>query len=119
MQWASLHGDSDGRTLLLFFLRSSRESPPDTPHTQIVHESIADDFIALVKDHAEKVRASGDPNEQVSLRGLFSEASATRVKFIVDDALSKGAKIAAGTADVKDNVVQPLLLSGVTSDMCA
>ncbi|KAL8278624.1 hypothetical protein RQP46_008916 [Phenoliferia psychrophenolica] len=85
--------------------------------TAIVHESIVDEFISLIKAHAATVRASGDPNEQVSLRGLFTDASATRVKAIVADAISKGAKIAAGSADVKDNVVQPLLLSGVTSDM--
>lgn len=63
------------------------------------------------------VSASGDPADKAPLRGLFTEASAKRVKEIVDDALSKGAEVAAGSADVKGNVVQPLLLKGVTSDM--
>ncbi|KAK4705364.1 hypothetical protein P7C70_g838, partial [Phenoliferia sp. Uapishka_3] len=86
--------------------------------TAIVHESIVDEFLSLVTAHAPNVRASGDSTDEgASLRGLFTEASATRVKEIVADALGKGAKVAAGSADVKDNVVQPLLLSGVTSDM--
>lgn len=86
--------------------------------TAIVHESIADEFLALITAHSPNVAASATAeSDGASLRGLFTETSANRVREIVDDALAKGAKVAAGTAEVKGNVVQPLLLSGVTSDM--
>ena len=86
--------------------------------TAIVHESIADEFLALISAHSPNVAASAtSETDGASLRGLFTETSANRVREIVADALAKGAKVAAGSADVKGNVVQPLLLSGVTSDM--
>lgn len=83
-----------------------------------VHESVVEEFLELVKAHASHVKASGNVEDKsASLRGLFTEASATRVEGIVADAISKGAKVVVGSAHVKGNVVQPLLLSGVTSAM--
>jgi acyl-CoA reductase-like NAD-dependent aldehyde dehydrogenase len=83
----------------------------------VVHESVAEEFLSILKSNMPGLCASGNPADKAPLRGLFTEASAKRIKEIVDDALSKGAEIAAGSADVKGNVVQPLLLKGVTSKM--
>ncbi|GAA5869010.1 hypothetical protein JCM1840_000442 [Sporobolomyces johnsonii] len=83
----------------------------------IVHESIADKFLEIFG--AKVPRASGDVNDkEAALRGLFTHASAQRVKEIVDDALSKGAEVAVGERNkVEGNVVQPMLLKGVTEEM--
>ncbi|ORY88424.1 aldehyde dehydrogenase [Leucosporidium creatinivorum] len=85
--------------------------------TAIVHESVAEEFLSILKSNMPGLCASGNPDDKAPLRGLFTEASAKRIKELIDDALSKGAEVAAGTADVKGNVVQPLLLKGVTSSM--
>ncbi|GAA5905731.1 aldehyde dehydrogenase [Sporobolomyces salmoneus] len=80
----------------------------------IVHESIADKFVEMFS--AKHPKASNGPSSQ--MRGLFTEASAKRTQEIVEDALSKGAKIVAGDeqADRDYNIVQPRLLRGVTKE---
>jgi acyl-CoA reductase-like NAD-dependent aldehyde dehydrogenase len=85
--------------------------------TAIVHESVVDKFLQLLTD--KYPRASADPTDGAALRGLFTTVSANRVKEIVDDALSKGAKIVAGEHKVEGNVVQPVLLANVTEEMRA
>ncbi|KAM0750932.1 aldehyde dehydrogenase [Meredithblackwellia eburnea MCA 4105] len=85
--------------------------------TVIVHESIADRFLGLIKAHSPNVKASKNSQDAGTLRGLFTNASAKRVQTITEDALSKGATVAAGTAGFENNVVQPILLSNVTPEM--
>ncbi|SCZ87932.1 BZ3500_MvSof-1268-A1-R1_Chr2-3g05400 [Microbotryum saponariae] len=82
--------------------------------TVIAHESIAEKLVGLLNEHVKNVSAAG---EGAPLRGLFTQASAERAKGIVDDALGKGAKVAAGEWKVEDNLVQPILLQGVTPKM--
>lgn len=83
--------------------------------TAIVHESVADKFVELFA--AKHPKASNEPTSQ--MRGLFTEASAQRTKEIVEDALSKGAKVVAGNeqASHDGNIVQPRLLRGITEEM--
>ncbi|GAA5939693.1 uncharacterized protein JCM15063_005261 [Sporobolomyces koalae] len=83
--------------------------------TAIVHESIADKFVELFS--AKHPRASKEPT--APMRGLFTEASAKRTREIVEDALSKGAKVVAGSSklETSGNIVQPRLLRGVTDKM--
>ncbi|GAA5864367.1 hypothetical protein JCM8547_005798 [Rhodosporidiobolus lusitaniae] len=83
--------------------------------TAIVHESVVDEFTALLT--ANYPKASGKAEDGAALRGIFTEASAKRVSEAVEDAVSKGAKIAAGERRVEGNVIQPVLLSGVTDKM--
>lgn len=82
--------------------------------TAIVHESVAAELKQKMAEHTKKLSAAADG---APLRGLFTKASADRVKSIVDDAISKGAKPCAGTVDIKDNVVQPLTLENVNESM--
>lgn len=84
--------------------------------TAIVHESVADQFLTLLTNKYPAASAKS-PHDGSALRGLFTQASAERVKGAVDDALSKGAKIVAGENRVKGNVIQPVLLTGITEDM--
>lgn len=83
--------------------------------TAIVHESIVDDFLKLLT--ADFPRASASLDDGAALRGLFTAASAERVQGAIEDALSKGAKIAAGENKREGNVIQPCLLRDVTDDM--
>lgn len=83
--------------------------------TAIVHESVADQFVEIFAQR--HPRACNEPDSQ--MRGLFTEASAQRTKEIVEDALSKGAKVVAGTEQGQEegNIIQPRLLRGVTDKM--
>lgn len=83
-------------------------------NTVIVHESVAEDFCARLIAHLPKMTAAAD---SPSLRGVFSTSSAQRLKDLIADAVAKGAKILAGTFAVVHNVVQPLVLYGVTREM--
>ncbi len=84
--------------------------------TAIVHESIADKFLALLTDKYPSA-SKASPDDGTALRGLFTQASAERVKGAVDDALSKGAQIVAGENRLEGNVIQPVLLKGITPEM--
>lgn len=68
----------------------------------------------LLKDHIAKMKAEAD---SPALRGVFSTSSAERLDSLVDDALDKGARVLAGSRHVARNVVQPLVLAGVTPSM--
>lgn len=69
------------------------------------------------------VRAGPSSNmEDNVLRGVFSDAHASHVSEMVNDAISKGAKVIVGdpiTAGKSDggNVLQPLILDGVVPSM--
>ncbi|KAM0791831.1 hypothetical protein ACM66B_004090 [Microbotryomycetes sp. NB124-2] len=82
--------------------------------TVIVHESIAEQFKTKIASETKRLSAAAT---NAPLRGLFTEASAKRVKEIVDDALSKGAEVAAGTYQVESNIVQPIMLDKVNETM--
>ncbi|GAA6061740.1 hypothetical protein JCM10212_000473 [Sporobolomyces blumeae] len=82
--------------------------------TAIVHESVVDRFVEIFA--AKVPRASNDQGS--SMRGLFTQGSAARTKEIVDDALSKGAKVVFGKEnEVDGNIVQPMMLRDVTDKM--
>ncbi|MDD7970942.1 aldehyde dehydrogenase [Roseinatronobacter alkalisoli] len=81
----------------------------------IVDEKIADDFVAKLSARAASLPA-GDPRGKVALGALISEAAAEKMDSLVDDAVSKGAKLTAGGAR-KGAVVPAGVLDGVTPQM--
>lgn len=90
----------------------------------IVHESIAGEFVRLLKEgltaRGNAVQAGNDHPGEHKLRGLFNDASAKRVRDLVDDAVKKGAEIIVGGSpalSTQGNVVQPVVLDHVTRDM--
>jgi acyl-CoA reductase-like NAD-dependent aldehyde dehydrogenase len=88
--------------------------------TAIVHSSIVDKFTALLSANYPKASSTaGQPGDDAALRGLFTEQSAKRVDEAIKDAVEKGAEIVAGEHRVEGNVVQPVLLKGVTDKMGA
>ncbi|BGP57463.1 hypothetical protein JCM8202_002020 [Rhodotorula sphaerocarpa] len=84
--------------------------------TAIVHESVADRFLSLLTSKYPTASAKS-PADGSALRGLFTQASAERVRDVVQDALGKGAEIIAGENRAEGNVMQPVLLKGVKDGM--
>ncbi len=82
----------------------------------IVDRPIADSFVEKLTRKASSL-AAGDPRaSDLPLGCLVSREAAERVKGLLDDAVSKGAKIAAG-GQVESAVMQPTVVDGVTSEM--
>lgn len=82
----------------------------------IVDQRIADVFIEKLVRKVATLRA-GDPDAADSVLGSLIDASAgQRIKVLVDDALSKGARLLIG-GQVEGSVMQPTLLDGVTDRM--
>jgi acyl-CoA reductase-like NAD-dependent aldehyde dehydrogenase len=82
----------------------------------IVDRKIAD---ALVEKLAAKARTlkAGDPAAADSVLGVLeSEASARRIKALIDDACGKGAQLPVGCT-VDGAVMQPVIVDGITPAM--
>ncbi|CAE6356947.1 unnamed protein product [Rhizoctonia solani] len=71
----------------------------------ILHESIANEFLAAMKNHT--LKAGQSPES--SYRGLFTSQSADRVRSLIDDALAQGAKRITGSSG-SGNIIQPTIL---------
>lgn len=82
----------------------------------IVHEDLADDFIDAMKARAERMTV-GDPEKPESRIGpMISEAAATRVRGLIDDAVTKGARLVVGGRH--DGAwLDATILDGVTPNM--
>jgi acyl-CoA reductase-like NAD-dependent aldehyde dehydrogenase len=82
----------------------------------IVDRKVADSFVEKLAAKASKLVA-GDPRRQdVQLGTLVSAEAAGRIKALVDDAVSKGARLACG-GQVEGAVMQPTVVDGVTPAM--
>ncbi len=81
----------------------------------IVDEKVAD---AFVEKFAAKARAlpHGDPRGHVILGSLVSKEAAQRNKELLDDALARGAKLAAG-GDIDGTVISATVVDRVTPAM--
>lgn len=82
----------------------------------LVHEKVADAFGKAIAEQVKQLKA--DPKDGL-LRGLFNVRSTQRLDGYIKDALDKGAKIVAGKHESSHNVLQPLILGGITDDMRA
>ena len=82
----------------------------------IVDETVADEFIAKLARKA-KTLLAGDPREASSvLASMVSADAASRLKMLLDDALGKGAILAAG-GQIEKSIAQATLLDHVTPAM--
>lgn len=82
----------------------------------IVDDRIADDFIALFRKEAEKLRSTALGAETGPLGDIISPDAVLRIKGLVDDALMKGATLVTG-GDFFNTAMQPTILDGVTYGM--
>ena len=82
----------------------------------LVHERIAEQFVKKLVKETKKVK-HGDPRKRDVIVGpLFDQPSADKVRSLIDDAVSKGAKIKCGGKN-KGLYFEPTILDAVTLDM--
>ncbi|UZX45283.1 aldehyde dehydrogenase (plasmid) [Agrobacterium sp. 13-2099-1-2] len=82
----------------------------------IVDEKIAGDYVAKFAQRA-KTLPAGDPAQGACILGpVISKGAADRLRELLDDAVSKGARLVAGGAP-KGTVFQATVLDGVTPGM--
>ena len=82
----------------------------------IVDEAVADEFVARLARKAKTLHA-GDPRDKSSvLASMVSADAASRLRMLMDDALAKGAVLAAG-GEIQGAVAQPTVLDKVTPAM--
>ncbi|NSZ18401.1 aldehyde dehydrogenase [Agrobacterium vitis] len=81
----------------------------------IVHEKVADEFVAKLAARAASLPA-GDPRGHVVLGSLVNPQAAVKMQEFINDAVEKGATLAAG-GKVTGSVVEATLLDHVTSGM--
>ncbi len=82
----------------------------------IVQDGIADDLIERILSLHAGLRAADPHVEAAPLGRLINADAASRVRGLIDDALSKGAHLLAG-GDVDGAVIQPAVIDHVTSSM--
>ena len=81
----------------------------------IVHQAIADEFVAKLAARAAQLPA-GDPRGHVVLGSLINLEAAKKMEALISDAEAKGAKLVAGGKRT-GTVVEATLLDHVTPDM--
>jgi vanillin dehydrogenase len=82
----------------------------------VVDHAVADDFVARLGRKAESLAAGNPSNSNVALGPLITTEAAVRVKELIADAVSRGAKLVAG-GQVDGSVVQATVLDHVTPEM--
>lgn len=81
----------------------------------LVHESVADELVGLLKEQVEKLSV-GSPEENNVIVPLINDKSADFVQHLVDDAVEKGATVVTGNKR-EGNLIYPTLLDEVTGEM--
>lgn len=82
-----------------------------------VHESIADDFVETLREHVASLKV-GDPlDEATEVSALISGPERDRVKALIDEATSGGARLVVGGDIDAAGVLRPTVLVDVTPDM--
>lgn len=85
-----------------------------------VHESVHEDFINDVTKYSEAVKLGWGREDGAMMGPMISKAAQERMNALVEDAVSKGAKVICGgrAADKpKGNYFMPTVLDGVTPQM--
>ncbi|WP_432358785.1 NAD-dependent succinate-semialdehyde dehydrogenase [Sporosarcina sp. UB5] len=82
-----------------------------------VHESIADEFSRKLVKRVKQLIVGNGMDEGVSIGPLIDKNAIRKVQSHVDDALSKGAKIAIGGSRKEGFFYEPTVLRDVTDDM--
>ena len=81
----------------------------------LVHESVADELIVLLKGEIGKL-VVGSPENGSTIVPLIDEQSANFVQGLIDDAIDKGAVTVTGNKR-EQNLIHPTLLDHVTENM--
>jgi aldehyde dehydrogenase (NAD+) len=89
------------------------------PDHVFVHEKVKDAFVARCKAKLEKAYGTDGESQKASphLARIVNRRHAERVKNLLDDATSQGARVlAGGTVSVADNFIAPTLLDNIPAD---
>ncbi len=82
----------------------------------IVVKSVADEFVSKLQERTGQIRAADPMVEAVELGRMISGDAAQRVNGLIEDAVSKGARLLVG-GQIEGSVMQPALLDGVAANM--
>lgn len=84
-----------------------------------VHESVYEAFVEKLSAKVNKLQVGDGFNDQSTQGPLIDDAAVSKVQEHVQDAIAKGAKIAAGgnAHALGGRYFQPTVLSGITEDM--
>jgi acyl-CoA reductase-like NAD-dependent aldehyde dehydrogenase len=82
----------------------------------IVDAKVADAFVQKLAAKVTELRAGPADDPNAVLGSLIDALAGERIQTLVDDAVSKGARLAAG-GGLHGSIMQPVLLDGVTDSM--
>ncbi len=82
----------------------------------IVDESVADEFVAKLSAKAATLVAGDPAKPGFILASMVGAEAANKVKTLVDDAVSHGAKVTAG-GQIEGSIAQATVVDGVTKTM--
>lgn len=82
----------------------------------IVVDEVADQFVAILQQRAEKLLAGDPANADKPLGTMMSDEAARRVRTLIDDALQKGAELICG-GEVKGAMMDATIIDNVTPAM--
>jgi succinate-semialdehyde dehydrogenase/glutarate-semialdehyde dehydrogenase len=94
-----------------------------TANRIFVQESIADKFVAKVKERIEKLKLADGLEEDTDIGPIIDKKAVAHIDKLVTDAVAKGAKLVAGGLASLPKKLEagsffpPTLLTGVTDDM--
>ena len=93
-----------------------------TPNRVYVANSIKDKVVQLMLDKAKNINLGHDKNSDVGMGPLIDKIALDRVKRLVDDAISKGAKLVHGgkqpeNIDLKGYFYEPTILDNLNNSM--
>ncbi len=83
----------------------------------IVADKIADAFVKKFAEKAASLKAGLPGQEGCALGSMVTPEAAARVKTLIDDAIAKGAQLAAGGNAPKGSIMQATLLDHITPAM--
>lgn len=83
----------------------------------IVHEQIADEFVQRLVAKVSTLRADKPGVTDAPLGAMVDVAPAQRIRHLVDDAVSKGARLVTGPLQIEGTIVQPAIVDGLSKDM--
>ncbi|MEX2149873.1 MAG: aldehyde dehydrogenase family protein [Steroidobacteraceae bacterium] len=89
------------------------------PDHVFVHEKVKDAFVARCRAKLEKAYGTDGESQRASphLARIVNRRHAQRVKNLLDDATSRGARVlAGGMVSVPDNFIAPTLLDNIPAD---
>lgn len=89
------------------------------PNRVYVHESVRDEFLAQLRSHVAKLKVGNGLEPGTAIGPLINRAVVEKVNRHVQDALEKGAEVAAAVPapDGPGYYVRPAVITGVTDDM--